>query len=731
MANDESHGGGADPEAHTVPGGGSDGGDGGADPKAQTVRGGGFWHGDRLTSLPTCDLDSLETDALEDDRDVALMRAVAHAPPRRPPNAVVPGTRWGGSGRYIIDRRLGRGGMGTVYAASDAVLKRIVALKILDVAGADHDPAHHARLLREAQLAASMEHERIARVYDCGSHEGYAFVAMEYVPGGTLRQRMAHGDIPLPQIIDIVTQIAEGLAELHAKGVVHRDLKPENVMMTAQGGVKLVDFGLARHAVLHDGEPGLPVRSGRSQVVDSASTAASSGTPGYMAPEQCNGDAMDARVDIFALGVILYELIAHDKPFRGATVGAIVNATLETVPSFHEPGWALVPGRLLEHTARMLKRDPEARFADGTAALAALRELAAGLSGERTADSEALAAVARARTERPARSPIFVDVGMATRGLELPVAIGALLCLGLQATQPMVRRPPAPPPGMALIDVGEIELGQTPFDLERICHEMGDPCEREYLYREAPRFRISLPPFLLDRHEVTNLEFARYLDQIRSSIKVVADQDTHEPRFARLGAGDESTLLADLDRDYSGVVFDGRRFMARTSYEYLPVVQVTWYAAEMYCAFKRARLPTENEWEAAARGRDDRRFPWGNALPRCGEVALANDNWIPGRQACAKPSLIQSVGTMPQDLTADGVSDLGGNVSEWTSTIFVAGNRAARPVSGPRDAGRVTRGGAWTSSLLARTSGRHIVPPGAVGTNLGFRCASDPDDARP
>src|SRR5689334_14870781 len=181
-----------------------------------------------------------EPGSRDSDRDLddPLLREIAHAPPRQPRTIVEAGARWGPGGRFVIEKRLGRGGMGTVYAATDTILGRVIALKVLDDAGAGQDPALQARLLREAQLGARMEHERIARVYDVGMHEGKTFVAMEHVPGGTLRQWMREREVPVPQIVDIATQIAEGLAELHAKGVIHRDLKPENVMLTAQGGVK-------------------------------------------------------------------------------------------------------------------------------------------------------------------------------------------------------------------------------------------------------------------------------------------------------------------------------------------------------------------------------------------------------------------------------------------------------------------------------------------------------------
>jgi formylglycine-generating enzyme required for sulfatase activity len=158
---------------------------------------------------------------------------------------------------------------------------------------------------------------------------------------------------------------------------------------------------------------------------------------------------------------------------------------------------------------------------------------------------------------------------------------------------------------------------------------------------------------------------------------------------------------------------------------------MTWYAARLYCARKGKRLPTENEWEAAARGRQDRRFPWGDALPRCAQVQIADGGWIPGRADCVVPEASVPVGTMVQDVTQEGVHDLGGNVSEWTASWFVEGNRAAQPATAPEDAMRVIRGGSWNSSLMARTSGRDGLSPSVVGPNIGFRCASNLEDAAP
>jgi formylglycine-generating enzyme required for sulfatase activity/predicted Ser/Thr protein kinase len=662
----------------------------------------------------------------------AVLRAVAHAPPRRPRSAVAPGTPWGPSSRYLIERRLGRGGMGTVYAATDTVLNRIVALKILDTTDAERDAAHHARLLREARIAARMEHERIARVYDVGTHEGFAFVAMEYVPGGTLRQRMRGWDVPVPQIVDIATQIAEGLAELHAKGVIHRDLKPENVMLTAQGGVKLVDFGLARNAMVGD-EPGGP---GRAALLEGGSLAAS-GTPGYMAPEQCAGQPLDARVDIFSLGVIVYELVTGTQPFRGATAGAIMTATLEGGPALHEDAWQRVPERLREHTVRMLAREPQARFPDGGRALAALRELTVEMAHHRSALPAATAqskptqpGMPLSRASRPG-AQLSRHVARASAVAAAAILVYAWARHGQHAQPQMI---PVAPAGMVRIDVGTIDVGENLDEIERECAEIGSGCDRPQLQREIPRSRVTVPPFFLDKLEVTNEEFARMLTHMKGILVVEDDDSDHYPRYVRRArAAGEPDLVMDMAEKFRGVEWVGpvQGFRARAGFERLPVSLVSWYGARLYCETLGKRLPTEDEWEAAARGRDNRRYPWGSDAPRCGDVVIKSDGKI-RRPACPPgPGAARPVGSAAQDVTADGIHDLGGNVAEWTSSYFVEGNRAGKPISPGRDAPRAIRGGSWASSVGARTTGRAQRPPTVMGQNLGFRCASNAVDARP
>jgi formylglycine-generating enzyme required for sulfatase activity/predicted Ser/Thr protein kinase len=662
-----------------------------------------------------------ESHASSEDAELdAILRAVAHAPPRRPPAEPVPqGTRWGAGGRYVIEGRLGRGGMGTVYSATDTLLGRVVALKVLDLGDSDDD-ALRARLLREARLAAPIEHERIARVYDVGEHERTLFVAMELVRGLTLRRWMSGREATAGEIAAIGSQIAEGLGALHERGVFHRDLKPENVMLSDQGGIRLLDFGLARPVGHAGGEGEGGNREPPSAFAGGESVAAFSGTPGYMAPEQCAGGALDARVDVFALGVILYELVTGARPFGGGGERAVLEATLQGAPVFAPEAWQRVPPRLRDVTARMLARDPSDRFADGSAALEALREVGpdpvmpAVLQGLDEAEGPAAPAPSRRR-----RVGVALAIAAPLGALALALALGRVV-------HPV--SPPRPPPlqGMAWIDVGTLEVGRDTADLDRECAAIGPGCDRELMQREAPSEKVTLAPFQLDVHEVTNEEMVATLNTLGASLHVEDCEKDHYPRYVRWSkelAGTEQFLL-DLYRDGTGIEYTAdRTFRAKPGFERLPVVQVTWHGAQLFCATRGKFLPTEDEWEAAARGRGNRPYPWGSAPLRCGEVIVPRDGLIPIPPACPEKMAVAPVGQAAEDVTPEGIHDLGGNVSEWVDSTYTEGNRAAHVDGGAQGRPKVLRGGSFAESLMARTSGRNRRIADVVATNVGFRCA--------
>ena len=250
-------------------------------------------------------------------------------------------------GRYQIGRRIGIGGMGHVYAARDLELGREVALKV----AIDNDHESHARLRREAQQASRLNHARICTIHEIGSVDGKPFIAMELIEGPTLADRIAGGPLTLDEAMRIARQLIEALDEAHMRGVIHRDFKPANVKVRPDSTVKVLDFGLAKTAaaIAPDADATSPVTRAGMIV----------GTPAYMAPEQVQGKPIDKRVDIWAFGCVLYEMVTGEPPFRGETISDLLAAVLTA-----DPVWDRVPPSLQGLLRRCLERDPTRRLRD-------------------------------------------------------------------------------------------------------------------------------------------------------------------------------------------------------------------------------------------------------------------------------------------------------------------------------------------------------------------------------
>ena len=245
---------------------------------------------------------------------------------------------------YKILEKLGEGGMGVVYKADDTKLERHVALKFLSprILGTDEEKA---RFVHEAKAAAALNHPNICTIYEIDEADGQTFIAMECVEGRSLKARIQSGSITLDETLAIAVQVAEGLTEAHAKGIIHRDIKPANIVVTPGGRAKIMDFGLARS-------------SEATQLTAAGTTV---GTVAYMSPEQARGGRVDHRTDIWSLGVILYEMIAGRRPFGGSRDQAVIYSILNEEPeplSTAQPG---VSGELENVVCRMLSKDPASR----------------------------------------------------------------------------------------------------------------------------------------------------------------------------------------------------------------------------------------------------------------------------------------------------------------------------------------------------------------------------------
>ena len=250
---------------------------------------------------------------------------------------------------YEILDKLGSGGMGVVYRARDTKLKRDVAIKVLSERFAG-DRERMARFEREARVLASLNHPNIAAIYGLEESEGVFALVMELVEGQTLAQRIERGALELEEAIDIAAQVAAGLDAAHAKGIIHRDLKPANVMITDDGTVKVLDFGLAKAL---EGDAPESIDDSNSPTLSRAATQAGVllGTAGYMSPEQARGKPVDKRTDIWALGVVLFEMLTGTRLFHGETMSDTLAAVLKT-----EPDWTALPAETPWLLKRLLRR---------------------------------------------------------------------------------------------------------------------------------------------------------------------------------------------------------------------------------------------------------------------------------------------------------------------------------------------------------------------------------------
>jgi hypothetical protein len=294
--------------------------------------------------LQECDVCRETVGLLVRERRVssALSPALAHT---HPSAAGAPEATPTQIGRFTVVGLIARGGMGEVYRARDPHLGRDVAIKVLHTA-ARSDAEWSARFEREARTISQLNHPNILALYDLGVHEGAPYVVTEFLDGMTLRAHLV-GPLPVARAVEIGAEVAAGLAAAHDKGVVHRDIKPENILLTRDGRVKILDFGLAKY------QPS----AGADSLDEPRPTEPGMilGTIGYMAPEQVRGRAVDARSDIFSLGVVLYEMLVGEAPFRAATDAEVMSAVLRDAPPALPESLPWVVTRLV---ARCLAKDP-------------------------------------------------------------------------------------------------------------------------------------------------------------------------------------------------------------------------------------------------------------------------------------------------------------------------------------------------------------------------------------
>ena len=537
---------------------------------------------------------------------------------------------------YKVEKTLGAGGFAVVYLVRDLNLKRKLAVKVLSPDLITSKTVLE-RFRREAETVAQLSHPHIVPLHFIGQKDDLLYLAMECIEGGSLADRIEkQGKLSADETTRILREVAGALAYAHKRGVVHRDIKPHNVLIESETDRTLVtDFGIARTA-------------------EGSSLTASGmmvGTPAYLSPEQVTGAPSDHRADIYALGVMAYEMLTGQPPFTGPTPTAVLMKRLSSSPPPLGKIRPDTPQMLRDVIDGMLAQNPDERFQNCSDIVRTLGGATPASGGHPTAEF-----VLRNRKNTRRRN-IGVAIGVGA----VLAALALWRVLGTHGPAPTAFKPVDD--GMVLITSGVYTIGA----------DVGPVQDR-------PAHQVTLQAFGLDTTEVTVGEYAKFV--------------TSSAALAPWGASQP----------------DGR----------VPVSGVQYSEASNYCLWRHkdsGQLPTEEQWEAAARGSEGRLFPWGGAWD------LTAANTASSHRGGPAP-----VGSYPRGRTPLRVYDLIGNVWEWTSSQLVAYPGGALPENLAGKPYYVIRGGAYNSpdssaTTTHRGAGDPITSSRAAQQFTGFRCA--------
>ncbi|MBW1805500.1 MAG: SUMF1/EgtB/PvdO family nonheme iron enzyme [Deltaproteobacteria bacterium] len=607
-------------------------------------------------------------------------------------------------GDYEIIGSLGRGGFGSVYKAR-APSGNIVAMKVLNPQVLDNQKVVK-KFFHEAMILAKLDHPNICQLIEFFPDSDNYAIVMEYVPGTELKELMKeqeNGLLPFDHAFRIAKQSLDAFQYAHEAGILHRDIKPANIMIDQNGNCKIMDFGIAKMAgaATHD-------------------TAASMLSVHYTPPERFDpSGTVDSRSDVYALGLVFYELFAGRKPFEADETSQIMFWHLNEIPESPDEYVEGLPKEVSDAINIALEKDPDDRYQD-------FREFSDAMgqgdpdidyTAQLTTDSEATmiggqtvitSAVESKKLKKPRRGrkkgvPVPVVAGIA-------VAVIVLLAAGFFAYTKLV---PREQPGVtALTEKKPLVVPEKPVEVTHpkdnsimtLIPEGAFTMGSDAWDAEKPMQPITLDKYYIDKYLVTNKLFQKFVE--------------------------ETSYVTDAEKDNSGMVRMGRRWKkvpdamwkmpdGATSIEGKedhPVSQVSYNDALAYCQWANKDLPTEAQWEKAARGPNGNEFPWGNSDP---DDTMANfENMIESTSPVTDYEKGKSV---------YGIQDMAGNVYQWCKDWYGTGERAAKNPTGPESGKeRVIKGGSFLEGMESlRSANRDRYKPDYSSFLFGFRCACE------
>jgi len=625
--------------------------------------------------------------------------------------------------RYKIKSRLGEGGMGEVYLAVDEQNNQKVAVKILARQAATQ-PGVLDRFRREAVMLRQLEHPNIVKFLDAFDHEGQYVIVMEYMPGGSLHALMQKGPLSVERARQIALDLCDALIRAHKLNIIHRDIKPDNVLMEKDGTPKLADFGVAR---LTEGTR--MTRSG-TQV----------GTPYYMAPEAWEGKPLDVQADIWSLGVLLYEMLSGKVPFDGESPLTVMNRVFTTdLPDLLQIRKEVQPG-FAKIVTKMLKRDKRERHKT-------MRQVAVDLESVEfmtAIDSSLLKPKMLESTPTYLEELTRLEQGTVVEWTE-PTMHDSAKLTQVKSKQPrQARRHNLSAYGFVLA-ILVIIIGGA-FFLRSQTPQM-EPVATENVTTELPVLALTQAEFIpitsspkvaptpelgigstmvSDRDGMTlvfvppgefkmgSLAWSQVTHKVYLDAYWIDQTEVTNTMYIKCVTGGGCTSPSDLGSNSKDVYY------ANSDFGEYPVIFVNWKQAHDYCVWAGRRLPTEAEWEKAARGTDERTYPWGEAIT-CDKANYDN--------SCVGETT--RVASYPIDKSLFGAYDMAGNVTEWVADWFDDKYYESSPSIDPQGPSngqaKVKRGGSWSSSLyVARSYFRFGVNPSLQANYLGFRCALSP-----